>query len=370
MNHRSHIVVLGLVLMMALTLGLTPAPARGVTTAFPAAPAASVPGSTTTTAPSEPPTITVAAVGDLLFDSAPKRLIASRGPRAPFSTTRAYLHDADFTVGNLECPLSKRGHAVPGKTFTFQGDPRATQGLTWAGFDVVGLGNNHARDYGATALSDTFKYLDAAHIAYAGAGKNRTAAWKPAIVKRGGARIAYLSFSQIGPSNFAATSSRSGTAFTMSRSAVDAAIRKAHKQADYVVVSFHWGIERDYTPTARQVADGRSAVRAGADLVLSHHPHVIQGVEFYKKGLIAYSLGNFVFSPGSDAGRDSMILRLTLGPHGIRSVTARPVRITSGRPNPSKGAEAKRILGIIKRTSGGRGTHVRLSATSARLSKD
>jgi poly-gamma-glutamate synthesis protein (capsule biosynthesis protein) len=332
--------------------------------------AVSAPRSSAATLPAEPATITVAAVGDLLFDSAPKRLIWAKGPKAPFSTTREYLHTADFTVGNLECPLSKRGRAVAGKTFTFQGDPRATQGLTWAGFDVVGMGNNHARDYGATALSDTFKYLDAAQIAHAGAGKNRTAAWKPAIVTRGGARIAYLSFSQIGPSNFAATSSRSGTAYTMSRSAVDAAIRKAHKQADYVIVSFHWGVERDYTPTARQVADGRSAIRAGADLVLSHHPHVIQGVEFYRKGLIAYSLGNFVFSPGSDAGRDSMILRLTLGPHGVRSVTARPVRITSGRPNPSKGAEARRILGIIKRTSAGRGTHVHLSATTARLSKD
>ncbi len=320
------------------------------------------------TTPSTPPTITVVAVGDLLFDSAPKRLIRAEGGRAPFTKTAAILRAADVTVGNLECPLSKRGTPVPGKTFTFRGDPRAVQGLVWAGFDFLALGNNHARDYGGIALLDTFTNLRRAEIAYAGAGKTRKEAWAPAIIERNGAKIAFLSFSQIGPSNFAATSTRSGVAYTLNRDAVVRAIKSAETKADYVIVSFHWGVERSYTANARQIADGRAAIRAGADLVLSHHPHVIQGVEFYRKGLIAYSLGNFVFSPGSMAGRDSMILRLSLGPKGVRGVSAVPVWIGyNGRPVVQEGAAARRIIRIIDSTSTQRGTQVTRVGSTARL---
>lgn len=331
-------------------------------------PVAAFAGSAKTGSADEPPTITVAAVGDIMFSGSPGRLLKSKGSKAPFTATRKILKAADVTVGNLETPLSRRGVPVAGKTFTFRGSPKAATGLSWAGFDLIGLANNHARDYGSKALKDTVKTLDKKKIAHAGAGKNKKAAWEPAIIERNGATIAYLAFSQISPANFRATSSRSGTAYTMSRSSVKKAIKKAAKKADYVIVSFHWGTEKDYSANSRQVADGRAAIRAGADLVLSHHPHVIQGVEFYKDGLIAYSLGNFVFSPGSSQGRDSMILRLTLGPDGVSDVTAVPVHIGSnGRPTVQKGSSAKRIIRIVKRTSKARGTRVTRSGSIAKL---
>lgn len=319
---------------------------------------------------SGPATITVTAVGDMQFDGGPDRLIAAKGARAPLSAVGSRLNKADVTVGNLECALSTRGTPVPGKKFTFEGDPRAAQGLKWAGFDLIALGNNHTRDYGDIALRDTLRNLDRAGLAHAGAGVDRAAAWRPAIIERDGARIAYLSFSEIGPSSFAAGARRSGTAFTWDTAAVKRAVRAAHGRADYVIVSFHWGVERSYSPTSRQVRDGRAAIDAGADLVLSHHPHVIQGVEFYKRGLIAYSLGNFVFSPGNDICRDSMILHLSLGPGGVRDVRVEPVYCgTYGKPAPVTGAVARRILGTVRKTSTARGTRVVISGTTARLSR-
>ena len=316
------------------------------------------------------PTITVTAVGDMCFDSSVRRLVASKGARAPFTSVRSVLSRADVTVGNLECALSKRGRAVPGKTFTFQGPPSATNGLTWAGFDLLALGNNHARDYGSVALQDTVKNLDKAKIGHAGAGAGSKSAFRAAYITRNGARIAFLSYSQIGPSSFKAGTHRAGTAYTQRFATVQKAIKAAHKKADYVIVSFHWGIEKRTSPTAQQVRFGRAAVQAGADLVLSHHPHVIEGVEFYKNGLIAYSLGNFVFSPGSSVGHDTMILSLTLGRKGIRNVVARPAHIDPyGRPVLAKGATRSRILGIIKKTSRGRDTHVTVSDGVARLRK-
>jgi poly-gamma-glutamate capsule biosynthesis protein CapA/YwtB (metallophosphatase superfamily) len=325
--------------------------------------------SSATPTSSAPPTITVAAVGDLCFASSVRRLVRAKGPKAPFSSTHGVLSAADVTLGNLECALSTRGHAVPGKKYTFEGPPSAVKGLTYAGFDIVAQGNNHARDYGSTALKDTIANLDKAGIAHAGAGANSAAAFRPAIIKRNGATIAYLSFSQIGPASFKAGKHSAGTAYTLKQSTVEKAIRAAHKKADYVIVSFHWGVERKFTPTGTQVRFGRAAVRAGADLVLSHHPHVIEGVEFYKRGLIAYSLGNFVFSPGTENGHDTLVLTLALGPHGIRNVVARAAHIDPyGRPVLAKGKTRSRILGIVRSTSRGRHTKVKLSGGVAHLS--
>lgn len=323
---------------------------------------------TQSVAPSTVPTITINAVGDMCFASAPGRLIARKGGKAPFASVSPMLKSADLTLGNLECALSRRGSPVAHKAFTFRGSPKAIQGLNAAGFDVVSLANNHARDYGSAALADTIHNLNTGHIAHAGAGANSASAYAPAILHSHDATIAFLSFCQIGPSNFAAGRKKSGTAYTLDLKKVQAAVKAARRKADYVIVSFHWGIETHSTPTSRQIKFGHESIKAGADLVLSEHPHVIQGVEFYHHKLIAYSLGNFVFSPGSAAGHDSMVLRISIGPHGISQVVARPVYIGSnGAPTLAKGKTAKRILGIIAKTSRGRKTRVSVSPTSATL---
>jgi poly-gamma-glutamate capsule biosynthesis protein CapA/YwtB (metallophosphatase superfamily) len=373
---------LGLVVALAVCVmvvtsagGLTPAGASGgfsaVETTGTGEPTTTpTPTATPTPTPTVVPAITVAAVGDLCFDSSVKRLISSSGPKAPFGKTRSVLAKADVTVGNLECPLSTHGSPVPGKTFTFEGPPSAIRGLKWAGFDLLAQGNNHARDYGSSALKATIMHLDRNKIAHAGAGANSSSAFKATYIKRDGAKIAFLSYSQIGPASFRAGKHRSGTAYTTRLATVTKAIKRANKKADYVIVSFHWGIERQHTPTATQVKFGRAAVRAGANVVLSHHPHVIQGVEFYRKGLIAYSLGNFVFSPGSAEGHDTMILSMKLGKKGVSNVVARPAHIDPyGRPVLAKGATRARILGKIKSTSRGRGTHVSVSNGMAKLRK-
>jgi poly-gamma-glutamate capsule biosynthesis protein CapA/YwtB (metallophosphatase superfamily) len=319
---------------------------------------------------SGPGTITITAVGDMCFASAPGRLMAAHGAAAPLAHVAKLLGGADLTLGNLECALSWRGSPVPGKAFTFRGSPAAVQSLRSAGVDLVGLANNHARDYGPAALRDTVRYLDRGRIAHSGAGADAAKAWAPAFVRSKDATVSFLSFCQIGPADFAAGRTSAGTAYTLSLPKVRAAVRAAKRKSRYVVVSFHWGIEREYKPTARQIAFGHAAVDAGADLVLSQHPHVIQGVEFYRRGLIAYSLGNFVFSPGSTAGHDSVILTIKLGPHGIGAVTARPAHIgDDGAPRIASGSDRKRILRLIGSTSRGRGTRVTFNRDVAKLRK-
>jgi poly-gamma-glutamate capsule biosynthesis protein CapA/YwtB (metallophosphatase superfamily) len=311
-------------------------------------------------APSLPATLTIAAVGDMHFDRRVKELIGREGGLAPLRYVADRLAAADVAVGNLESPLSDGGSPWPGKDVHFRGDPRGVEGLEASGFTFLSLANNHILDYGTEALMDTVSALDLAGIGYAGAGIDRSAAWKPAVAIYGDTTVAFLSFSHILPAGFIATDSKAGLApGRTDMEAVAAAIREAKAAHDYVLVSFHWGVEYVDDANGDQVRDARAAVDAGADMVLSHHPHVIQGVEFYNGGLIAYSLGDFVFDHYSRKTGEAFILEADLGPHGVDNVRAVPVYLYSiGQPKIVTGSEATDILERLKRISGPHGTSV------------
>ncbi len=347
---------------------LAPAAAEAIPAAIPSA--ESTPSTDTSPSveptPSIPATITIAAVGDLLFDLGPRRMIAAKGGRAPLAKVASLLRAADLTIGNLETPLSNRGTPVRGKpaNLIFNGDPRGILSLTASGVDIVGLANNHAMDHGTIALKDTLATLDRAGIGHAGAGVNAKAAWAPAIVTIKGRKIAYLAFTQILPAYFTPSSTRAGVASGYSVTKMTAAVRAAHKVADLVIVSVHWGTEQSYTANARQRHDARALIDAGADAVLSHHPHVMQGIDTYKGKLIAYSLGNFLFPYKTVEGRKTFILRFELGPTGrLANVSAVPVYLGEwGAPVVQTGASATRILQKLAAISKPMGTKLTIRA--------
>jgi poly-gamma-glutamate capsule biosynthesis protein CapA/YwtB (metallophosphatase superfamily) len=316
-----------------------------------------------------PATITVSAVGDMIFDRRVKALISRQGGAAPLEKVASRLRRADVTVGNLESNLSSRGSPQPGKDVTFRGHPRGIEGIKASGFDLVALGNNHVLDYGPTSLKDTLAALDRAGVGHAGAGMNRTAAWRPAVITRDGATVAFLSFSQILPAGFTATGSKAGLARGRGNmDAVAAAIKAAQTRYDYVIVSFHWGIEyKDYA-NGDQVRDARRAIDAGANMVLSHHPHVIQGVEFYKRGLIAYSLGDFVFDHYSRKTGEAFILDAKLGPAGVTNVVATPVYLNGdGAPAVVTGSDATVILKRLRQISAPHGSRAVIANSVGRI---
>ncbi len=347
-----------------------PAPAAGASSApvagGPATAAADIasPGRAT-----RPATITVSAVGDMIFDRRVAELVRAEGGSAPLAHVAAHLKAADITVGNLESPLSSRGTRDADKDVTFRGDPRGIRGLADAGFDFLSLANNHVLDYGPVALADTIDALDERGIGYAGAGADRSAARKPAVRERRGASVAFLSFSHILPPGFIAGPERAGLA--QGRGNMDGvakAIGEAKAANDYVIVSFHWGVEYVDDANGDQVRDARRAIDAGADMVLNHHPHVIQGLEVYKDRLIAYSLGNFVFDHYKRKTGESIILDARLGPHGVADVRATPVYLDGyGRPKVVRGTEGQEILKRLKLISGRHGTSVTIEGDIARI---
>lgn len=300
------------------------------------------------------PAITLKAVGDIAFTGGHGQSLGT--PSALLKYVAPTLKKSDITFGNLETSLSRRGTKW-NKAYTFRGPVTAGPALNKAGFDVMSLANNHTLDYGRGAFADTLRVVRRSGMLPVGAGMNKKEAWEPEIVKREGKRIAFLAFSEITPGEFAATSTRSGTAYTQSISAVTAAVRRAHKRADYVVVSMHWGVEKSYDPTYRQRKEAHAIIRAGADAVLGHHPHRIQGVEKYRGKLIAYSLANFVFSPASAGSTDTYILSFTFKEGKVVKATARPVSIRQGTPHlvSLSSTAGKRISNILIKKSKAQG---------------
>jgi len=329
----------------------------------------SVPATVAVPEMARPATITVSAVGDMIFDRRVGALVAARGGEAPLASVAPLLARADVTVGNLESPLSNGGERNTAKDVTFRGDPRAIAGLTASGFDFLSLANNHVLDYGPAALADTVALLDQAGIAHAGAGADSSAAWAPAVHEVNGASVAFLSFSHIVPAGFTATSERAGLAAGRTdMDAVAEAVRAAKEEQDYVIVSFHWGVEYEDYANGDQVRDAHTTIDAGADMVLSHHPHVIQGVEYYNGRLIAYSLGDFVFDHYSRKTGEAFVLDASLGPDGVTDAVCTPVYLDAdGAPEVVTGSEATVILERLKAISSPHGTAVAVDGDTARV---
>ena len=304
-------------------------------------------------APQERPPVIV-ITGDILLAGRAERLIEEKGSAAPFAEVSATLREADLAIGNLECSLSTRGKRAD-KRYTFRADPKTVAALSEAGFDVMTLANNHSVDYGPQALADTLQTLSEAGIAVAGAGADAELARQPVIVARGEppVRIAVLAFSNMEPVSFYAGRGRPGTN-PAQPDAIRESVSKARHQADAVIVLFHWGDEHSTSPTARQRELAYLAADAGADLVVGHHPHVLQGFERRGRALIAYSLGNFLF-PSRGACRSTMMLRYSPRRDDRATVEIIPCIIEGFRPrlaHPHERAECLARLAALSRPLG------------------
>jgi poly-gamma-glutamate synthesis protein (capsule biosynthesis protein) len=297
--------------------------------------------------------IILTAVGDIMLAGSGVATFAKSGYDYPFAATGPELRRSDITVGNLEAPLARRGAEFTGKQFRFKASPKAAAALRAAGFSVVTLANNHSMDFGSVGLQETMQNLASEKILHAGAGENLTAARRPVFVERKGKRVAFLAYSLTQPLEFFADDSRAGTAPGYSRFFRED-IRQAKSIADYVVVSFHWGAELSTFPKSYQVDAGRRAIDAGADLVIGHHPHVLQGVERYRRGLILYSLGNFAFGSMSRHSDTSVIARVTLD-GAVREVELLPLNVLNSQvrfqPKILKGARGRAVISRLNELS-------------------
>ncbi len=227
----------------------------------------------------------------------------------PFVKIKDFLKKADITFGNLESPFYNQGTPIT-SGMVFKAEPTTISGLKESGFDILSLANNHFGNQGQNGMKYTFNHLKTNGISYVGAGNNSNEAYTHKILKLKDYKIAFLSYNGIAPQSYEAGLNNAGLAW-MKLDKLKEGIIKARKEADIVFVSFHWGTEYTYYPNPEQKKFAHTAVDFGADLVISHHPHVIQTIEFYKNGFIGYSLGNLVFDQmWSSDTREGLIVKI------------------------------------------------------------
>lgn len=296
--------------------------------------------------PPSPVTLVISAVGDCTLGT-DYRVVRAPGTfhkemdavgndyKYPFSGVLSVLAEDDLTIANLETPLSSATARIEAP-FVFTGKPEYAQILKEGSVEVVSVANNHSHDLGQKGHLDTLSALDAHGVGYFGVGHIDRR-----VVK--GIEIVNLGY----------TGGRSTIRDAMAR-----AVRENKRDDNVVIVSFHWGIEGMHQPLDEQKILGKAAIDAGADLVLGHHPHVLQGIASHKGRKIVYSLGNFVFGGHSNpADKDSMIYQALftkkdgkVEPAGERIL---PVRISTAtdrndyRPVLLEGVDKDRVLARV-----------------------
>ncbi|KPJ71700.1 hypothetical protein AMJ50_01015 [Parcubacteria bacterium DG_74_3] len=276
----------------------------------------------------QPKEITLNFVGDIMLDRGVKYMVKKYGEgdyKFLFSKIATNLNEADISFGNIEGPISDKGQRV-GSIYSFRNEPRTIESLIFAGFDVLSVANNHIFDYGREAVEDTFLRLKEIGIDYVGGGFSEKEAHLPLVKQIDGTKIAFLAYNHLGSEYWVAHENKSGIAWLDEKIVKD--IKKAKENANIVIISMHFGEEYQLNPTPTQKYFGRLAIDSGADLVIGHHPHVIQEIEKYKGGYIVYSLGNFVFDQGfSEETTRGLLLRVTISNNKIQKLFPIEIKI-------------------------------------------
>lgn len=265
--------------------------------------------------------IVLVAGGDVDFGRARGQRLLGEPQRDDFAGLRHLLDGADVRFVNLESPISDRGGETqsPASKLVFTAPPGTEYALSRARIDVVSLANNHAWDYGRDALLETLARLDGARVRYAGAGRTRDEAYAPVVVEVRGRRVAFVAVTAIWNQDLAPHPGREHVA-DADADALLGAIRAARALADWVIVSHHGGDEYVDSPREGTRRLLESAIEAGADAVVGHHPHVVQRAAVHRGCPILFSLGNLLMrmKSGEPWTEYGMLARLRLRDDGVR----------------------------------------------------
>ncbi|MDE7223612.1 MAG: CapA family protein [Acetatifactor sp.] len=267
-----------------------------------------------------------------------------------FENVRDYFAYDDMTIVNFEGVLTFSEERDETRTYNIKGDPEYARLLTAGSVESVSFANNHRLDYGTKGSDDTVAALEAEDIVYAydrNVGIYET---------EKGIRIGIVSVNEV------------AWGLGSEQLLADGIGELQEQGVDLILACCHWGIERDNYPTENQKYLGRKCIDLGADLVIGHHPHVLQGVEEYNGRFIIYSLANFCFGANRNpADKDTMIFQQTFTfVDGVKQMDQQvqiiPCSVSSIRernnfqPTPVQGEEAARIIGRINTYSEGFGT--------------
>jgi poly-gamma-glutamate synthesis protein (capsule biosynthesis protein) len=239
------------------------------------------------------PRLAVAAIGDVGLVGSARARARHEGYDAPLALPGATLAAADLGFANLEFPVGESGWVRPGRSNEFFHDPEICGALRRAGVQIVSLATNHTMDCGPRGLERTLTACRAAGLDPVGAGLNLAAARQPARLEVRGRKVVVLAYAQA--TKDTAQVSKPGVA-PLHEAILREDLARWRPEADVLVVSAHWGSMYVDYPPPRVLALAKLFAEGGVDLVLGHHPHVMQGAERRENTLVLYSLGDGVFN--------------------------------------------------------------------------
>jgi len=291
--------------------------------------------------------MTILFAGDLMPDRGTRDVISVHGMDFLFENVRNVFKNADFAIANLECVACDTTCIPVDKKYTFRANPEWLSSLKKNGITHVTLANNHSCDFLEKGVKQTISNLNQYAIQPIGYSQNKNGESEPVLLKKGKNVVAVFS------SCFLKQNCKSiGSENASGLSEKIKAYKAAH--ASYIIiVCLHWGVEMNLKPTSEQVEQAHQLIQAGADLIIGHHPHVVQNIEVYRGKYIFYSLGNFIFDTNHTPGNRGILTNLTISNGGIASINVIPFRIIKSKPfsmNEEESEQFRKEINSISET--------------------
>ncbi|MDE0643367.1 MAG: CapA family protein [bacterium] len=272
-------------------------------------------------------TLVIHGIGDVALDPVYIPTFPSEGYEYAWSGLDGIFLDDDLTVINMECSVSDLGRPAP-KTFNFRCDTDALPSAKAAGIDVANLANNHSLDFGREAMLDSIRNLREAGIHPVGAGANYEEAYSPALLEIGGWKIAVLGFGGVLLTrSWLATEDRPGIASGDDKPDMVAAVERAEEMADLVIVTIHWGMEKDTQPRPGDIDLAEAMMEAGADIIFGHHQHRVGPLGRINGKPVAWGLGHIIWRRINPVSAQTTVAKVIVHPDGTMGACLMPAEI-------------------------------------------
>ena len=287
--------------------------------------------------------VTFAFGGDVMFEEPIRSYLSN--PAEVFAPVRKILRRADVAMVNLETAITDRGTPTANKEYLFRAPASALEAIKLGGIDVVTVANNHGMDYGTVGMEDTLRHAKRAGVPVVGGGRNEAQAFHPWRTTVNGQRIAVIGATQVIDEEFISWWEARGAQTGVASAKYDMEdrlarqVRKARATSDTVVVYLQWGVELKGCPTDSQVSLADRLVRAGADIIVGSHAHILLGGGMRGRAFVDYGLGNFVFYASGGLAAQTGVLEVTATGRRIDGYRWQPAQIEGGRPVPVAASE-------------------------------
>ena len=279
----------------------------------------------------EQDSLTLVFTGDVLLDRGVRPYAEREGIPALFAGVDSVFRQADAVIINLECPLTDTATPV-NKHYIFRGEPQWAKGLRAAGITHAAMANNHTNDQGREGLLSTYNHLKEAGIEPLGYGLSKTERLEPVIIRKGAIEVALFNSVTLPLENWYDLDDRPGICQASASTLADA-IRTfhTHHPTTKIIAVLHWGAEMQTSPTMQQRLDAQTLLQAGTDVIVGHHPHVVQPLKNIDGKNVFFSLGNFVFDQSLPIAQQAAMAQITLSGDSIIAKSL-PVRIVRNKP--------------------------------------